>query len=261
VDGHRRYADEPEQSSWYPGKSTPTGQNQYAHSASPYDSGVYERPSGAFRLPDQRPGDDYTPDPVTSTGSHARATSEHARVPVRGPEYPAVRPNSGASLADTPATHAYTGGSAEPSSGLPATAPEGPGFSAPSVGPGAGRGMASGYNEPTSLVPPLPAPDRGREAVYGTRRPVSAVVVAFVTVLLMVPVIRLLVQATFADDAVASSIVPAVLLMLGLPLTGVGLYALAGGGRPQNRDTWLRPPVAYLPTGLFLVLAAALAVA
>jgi hypothetical protein len=87
------------------------------------------------------------------------------------------------------------------------------------------------------------------------------VVVAFVTVLLMVPVIRLLVQATFADDAVASSIVPAVLLMLGLPLTGVGLYALAGGGRPQNRDTWLRPPVAYLPTGLFLVLAAALAVA
>jgi hypothetical protein len=241
VDGHRRYADEPEQSSWYPGKSTPTGQNQYAHSASPYDSGVYERPSGAFRLPDQRPGDDYTPDPVTSTGSHARATSEHARVPVRGPEYPAVRPNSGASLADAPATHAYTGGSAAPSSGLPAP--------------------SAGYNEPTSLVPPLPAPDRGREAVYGTRRPVSAVVVAFVTVLLMVPVIRLLVQATFADDAVASSIVPAVLLMLGLPLTGVGLYALAGGGRPQNRDTWLRPPVAYLPTGLFLVLAAALAVA
>jgi hypothetical protein len=55
--------------------------------------------------------------------------------------------------------------------------------------------------------------------------------------------------------------VPAVLLTLGLPLTGIGLYALAGGGRPQNRDTWLRPPVAYLPTGLFLVLAAALAVA
>jgi hypothetical protein len=38
------------------------------------------------------------------------------------------------------------------------------------------------------------------------------------------------------------------------------LYALAGG-RPQTRDAWLRPPVAYLPTGLFLVLAAALAVA
>jgi hypothetical protein len=87
------------------------------------------------------------------------------------------------------------------------------------------------------------------------------VIVAAVTVLLMVPVVRLLVEATFAGDPVARSIVPAVLLTLGLPLTGVGLYALAGGGRPQTRDAWLRPPVAYLPTGLFLVLAAALAVA
>jgi len=241
VDGHRRYADEPEKSSWYPGQNKPTGQNHYSSSANPYDSGVYERPSGAFRLPDQRPGEDYLPDSVTSTGSHARATSEQTRVPVRGPEYPAIRPNGGGSLADAPAAHAYAGGSAAPSSGLPAT--------------------AAGYNEPTSLVPPVPAPDRGRDAVYGTRRPVSAVAVAVATVLLMVPVIRLLLQATFADDAVAGSIVPAVLLMLGLPLTGVGLYALAGGGRPQNRDTWLRPPVAYLPTGLLLVLAAALAVA
>jgi hypothetical protein len=70
----------------------------------------------------------------------------------------------------------------------------------------------------------------------------------------------LLVSATFAGTPVAHSIVPAVLLSLGLPLTGVGLYALAGGGRPQNRDTWLRPPVAYLPAGLLLVLAAAIAV-
>jgi hypothetical protein len=240
VDGHRRYADEPEQSSWYPGQNPPTGQNQYPNT-NPYDSGVYERPSGAFRLPDQRPGEDYAPDAVTSTGSHARPTSEQARVSVRGPEYPAIRATNPTSLADAPKARTYGGGSAAPSSGLPTAAP--------------------GFSEPTSLVPPVPAPDRSREAVYGTRRPVSAMIVAFVTVLLMVPVVRLVIQATFADVAVARSIVPAVLLALGLPLTGVGLYALAGGGRPQTRDTWLRPPVAYLPTGLILVLAAALAVA
>jgi hypothetical protein len=241
VDGNRRYAEEPDQSSWYPGQSAPNGQNQYANGANPYDSGVYERPSGAFRLPVQRPAEAYTPDPVTSTGSHARPPNEHARVPVRGPEYPAIRPDSAAPLADAPSARAYRDPAA-PSSRLPGTAP-------------------SGYHEPTSLVPPVPAPDRSREAVYGARRPVSAVIVAFVTVVLMVPVIRLLIQATFADHAVAASIVPAVLLMLGLPLTGVGLYALAGNGRPQNRDTWLRPPVVYLPTGLILIFAAALAVA
>ena len=231
MDGQRRYADEPEQPSWYAGQGPPN----------PYDSGVYERPSGAFRLPEQRPGEEYVTDPVTSTGSHARPAGEPVRTPVRGPEYPAIRPSNGASLADPPTASTYGGGSSAPSSSLPATAP-------------------SGYNEPTSLVPPVPVASR-RDSVYGTRRPVSAVIVAVVTVLLMVPVFRLLIQATFVGDPVAHSIVPAVLLTLGLPLTGVGLYALAGGGRPQTRDAWLRPPVAYLPTGLFLVLAAALAVA
>ena len=237
MDGHRRYADEPGRPSWYPGQGASDGQNQYADGASPYDSGVYERPSGAFRLPDQRPAEAYTTDPVTSTGSHARPDSEQARLPVRGPEYPAVRPHNASSLSEARAQ----ADAAPVSSGPPAT--------------------ASGYNDPTSLVPPVAAPDRSRDAVYGARRPVSAVLVAFVTIVLMVPVVRLLLQATFAHEADAGSIVPAVLLMLGLPLTGVGLFALAGGGRPQSRDTWLRPPVAYLPTGLFLVLAAALAVA
>jgi hypothetical protein len=231
VDGHRRYADEPEKPSWYSGQGPATGQNQYEAGASPYESGVHERPSGAFRLPGQRPADEYGADPVTSTGSHARPVAEPpARASMRGPEYPAVRPSS----AEAPAAPT----SAIP--GFPASQPS--------------------YNEPTSLVPPVQPPDRTREAVYSSRRPVSAVVVAIATAVLMIPVVRLLVSATFAGTPVAHSIVPAVLLSLGLPLTGVGLYALAGGGRPQNRDTWLRPPVAYLPAGLLLVLAAAIAV-
>jgi hypothetical protein len=224
VDGNRRYADEPEKPSWYSGQGPATGQNPYEAGGSPYDSGVYERPSGAFRLPDQRPGEDFVPDPLTSTGSHARpASGAPTRTSVRGQEYPAVRPNSTPPVAEPPPPAAY--------------------------------------DEPTSLVPSMqPPPENGRKSVYSTRRPRSAVLVAIATVVLMVPVIRLLVDATFAGTPVAHSIVPAVLLTFGLPLTGVGLYALAGGGRAQNRETWLRPPVVYLPVGLLLVLAAALAV-
>jgi hypothetical protein len=233
VDGHRRYADEPEQPSWYSG-------------ASPYETGSHERPSGAFRLPDQRPAErPETYDEVTSTGSHARSSFETpsapARTAVRGPEYPAVRPSNAAALADT--RPPYQG--QEP---YPRQEP----YQAPPAA------TASGYNEPTSLVPPVvPAAER---SVYSTRRPISAVVVAVVTALLMVPVVRLLIEASFAGDPTAAAIVPSVLLSLGLPMTGAGLYALANGGRPHSRETWLRPPVAYLPTGLFLILAAAIAV-
>jgi hypothetical protein len=226
VDGHRRYADEPEPS-WY------SGQSQYTDpSPDPYDSGVHERPSGAFRLPEQReneygaPSPYVTPDPATSTGSHSQ---EQVRIPVRGPEYPTIRPGGGTSLADAP----------------PAGA------------------AAAISDEPTGMVPPVgrfASDTRPGEAVYRTRRPFSAVLVAVVTAVLMVPVIMLLVQATFDDEPLARGVVPAVLLTLGLPLTGLGLFALAGGAA-VGRDAWLRPPVAYLPVGLVVLLAAGLAVA
>jgi hypothetical protein len=243
VDGHRRYADEPEPS-WY------SGQSQYTDpSPDPYDSGVHERPGGAFRLPEQReneygaPSPYVTPDPVTSTGSHSQ---EQVRIPVRGPEYPTIRPGGGTSLADAPPAGTYAGGSS-PVSAVPEPA----------------GATAAVSNEPTGMVPPVsrfPAEARPGEAVYRTRRPVSAVLVAVVTAVVMVPAIMLLVQATFDDEPLARGVVPGVLLTLGLPLTGLGLFALAGGG-VVGRDAWLRPPVAYLPVGLVILLAAGLAAA
>ena len=223
VDGHR-YADD-SQPSWYTG-------SQYSRSADPgvsgshalgggaHDSGVHERPSGAFRLPEQRPSTYPAADPLSSTGSHARPSDPYeqgGRIPVRGPEYPAVRPTST------------------------------PGPPAPVAGP-------------TSLVPPVTTSSRAAERVYQTRRTSSSFVVAAGMVVLMVPVVRLLLQATFAGTPSARNIVPAVLLTLGFALTGIGLFAVAGN-RPLNREAWLRPPVAYLPAGLLLLLAAGLAVA
>ncbi len=276
VEGHRRYADEPEPS-WYSGPDT------YSSSAvNPYDSGVHERPSGAFRLPEQRDSEYaasspyVSPDPVTSTGSHSRSPAdpapEQVRIPVRGPEYPTIRPTGATSLADAPpSTYGAAAGSAATYGGgasAPVSAPSTYGStSAPPASPAPSPAPASNtvapYNDPTSVVPPVSrfaTETKPAESVYRTRRPVSAVVVAVVTVLLMVPVVMLLIQATFVDDPVAGGIVPAVLLTLGLPLTGAGLYALAGGG-PVGREALLRPPVAYLPVGLVLLLAAGLSVA
>jgi hypothetical protein len=227
VVGHSRYSDEPEPG-WYSG-------------ASPYE----DRPSGAFRLPDQRSAETgygpppYTPDPGASTGGIGVPDRDTGpvRMPVRGPEYPAVRPNGAASLADVPP---YTAPPA-PSSGMPAAGAPDP--------------------EATGLVPPFTDVARpAGEAVYRTRRPFSALLIAIVTILLLVPVVMLLVRVTFVDEPTVRGVVPAVLLTLGLPLTGVGLYALAAGG-PAGRDVWLRPPVAYLPVGALLLLAAGLSVA
>ena len=254
MEGHRRYAEEPEPS-WYTGQRSPEAPASYSApppGTNPYDSAVHERPSGAFRLPDQRPADPYSappagyaaPDPVTTSGSHAlsAADSGSIRIPVRGPEYPAVRPSGASSAADAPTPTTYGGGSA--------AAPEPAG---------------SPYDQPTSMVPVTGDRFGGRpatdEAVYRAGRPVSAVVFGVVTVVLLIPALLLLIQAAFVDDPTARGVVPAVLLTLGLPLTGFGLYSLAGGGRASIRDAWLRPPLAYLPIGLVLLLAAGLGVA
>ena len=230
VDGNRRYPDEPEPS-WYTGQSaTPSA------AGNAYDSGIHERPSGAFRLPG--PGETgYAPaDPVSSTGSHAfpvtdGSRQDQTRVTPRGPEYPAVRPTSGAtSLADAPQPATY-----------------------------GGKRGGNPYDEPTSMVPPVNR--GGRERMYRTRRPLSAMLITAVTAVLMIPAIMLLIDATFGDGPMApGGVVPAVLLTFGLLLTGGGLFAL-GGGQPPTREAWLRLPLAYLPIGLILLLAAGLGAA
>jgi hypothetical protein len=255
VDGHR-YADDPEPS-WYTGSqyarsgdSDVSGSHALGGAAgsaagNAYESGVHERPSGAFRLPEQRPTAAGYPltDPLSTTGSHAlpaepeaRPSYESTRIPVRGPEYPTIRPTAAEKAAPAPATY---GAPAKPDPSLPVA-------------------------EPTALVPPVSrfeqAPPGPGESVYQTRRTASSFVVAIGMVVLMVPVIRLLLAATFTGDPTPRNIVPAVLLTLGFALTGIGLYAVAGN-RPAGREAWLRPPVAYLPAGLILLLAAGLAVA
>lgn len=230
VEGHR-YADDEPTWSQFTRSTDPDASGSHAL-ANPYDSGIHERPSGAFRLPEQRPGEIPAGNPYAlkdplATGGHARPPAEaEVRVPVRGTEYPTIRPTSA------------------PESALPPP-------------PAVAR-----IAEPTTLVPPVPAPAPATapERVYQSRRPVSSFVVAFVMVVLLIPVVRLLIDQTFTGDPTPRGIVPAVLLTLGYALTGIGLFSVARSG-PISRETWLRPPVAYLPVGLILLVAAGFAVA
>jgi hypothetical protein len=244
VDANRRYADDPDPT-WYPAPGNP------------YDSGVQERPDGVFRLPEQRPypdqhvppADPYLvpdpypmPDPLISASSQTIAPPEPPplRIPVRGPEYPTIRPPE--TPADSTPTTTY---------GTPP-----PSEASTTYGTPKASNEASAGSEPTTLNPPV-----AKSSFRGTRRPIGALIIGGVAALLLVPVVILLVHVTFVDTPSVRGIVPAVLLALGLPLTGVGLYTLASGNGPVGRDGWLRPPIAYLPVGLLLLLAAGLAVA
>jgi hypothetical protein len=246
VDANRRYADDPDPT-WYPVPGNP------------YDSGVQERPDGVFRLPEQRPypdqhaapADPYVvpdpypmPDPLISASSHTIAPPEPPpmRIPVRGPEYPTIRP-ADASADSSPTTYGAPSGEAPTTTyGTPPSSNE-----------------ASAGSEPTRLVPPVS--QFASKSALRTRRPIGALIIGGIAALLLVPVVILLIRVTFIDTPSVRGIVPAVLLALGLPLTGFGLYTLAAGNGPIGRDGWLRPPIAYLPVGLLLLLAAGLAVA
>ncbi|MFI5845496.1 hypothetical protein ACIA8K_37910 [Catenuloplanes sp. NPDC051500] len=107
--------------------------------------------------------------------------------------------------------------------------------------------------------PAEPAFVPGGERVYTTRRPILAVPIGLVVVLLEFPALRLLLDGFTGGVAAAGNLVSGLALALSLPLTGFGLYALFTTGRAADHRTWWRPPLAHLPLGLILLVAAAVA--
>ena len=129
--------------------------------------------------------------------SPAAGDYDPLRGPVRGPEYPTIRPPADAE------------DGAEPRR----------------------RASRTDHHRAAGLRRALRQPRAGAN-LYGSRRPIVVVVVAIGMVVLLVPVLRLLFSADFRRRRRRpATIVPAVLLTLGFALTGVGLFAVGGGRR------------------------------
>jgi hypothetical protein len=98
-------------------------------------------------------------------------------------------------------------------------------------------------------------------SVYRGRRPGLAALLIIATVVFELPILRIFAASALASKADASGTIASVFMIVGLPMFGLGLYGLVGGAAAaaQAPRTWLRAPLVYLPVGLLLFLAAALA--
>jgi hypothetical protein len=94
------------------------------------------------------------------------------------------------------------------------------------------------------------------------RRPAAGLLIGVIAVLAAVPVLRLLLDSVFSDSPSPGGVISSVLVLLALPLGGLGLHGLVGAVRVPDASAssaWLRTPVAYLTVALVLVVAAGLA--
>ncbi|MGH3713519.1 MAG: hypothetical protein ACRDT4_08690 [Micromonosporaceae bacterium] len=108
---------------------------------------------------------------------------------------------------------------------------------------------------------PQPGPVAPRPAAAGAGNPAVLVAVVLGTLLAAVPAVLLLYSALFDSASIsASGTVAGTLMLIGLPMFGVGLYPLiSGAASPDGPRGWARTPLAYLLIGLVLLVAAGLA--
>jgi hypothetical protein len=107
---------------------------------------------------------------------------------------------------------------------------------------------------------PTPAPS---QTLYKTRRAGVAGLVAVPAVVAELFLVRVLLAGEFGPTVLAGAVLGALLAMTGIPLVAIGMYSLITGpsatAGPNVVRSWLRTPLAYLPIGLILLIAAGLA--
>jgi hypothetical protein len=111
---------------------------------------------------------------------------------------------------------------------------------------------------PTQMTSQVPPPGG---SVYHGKRPGLAALIVVVTVLFELPVLRIFFSSVLVKHVNAEGTFSSIFMLLGLPMFALGLYGLIGGAAAgaNGSRAWLRVPLAYLPVGLLLFLAAALA--
>jgi hypothetical protein len=97
-------------------------------------------------------------------------------------------------------------------------------------------------------------------SVYQGKRPGLAALLVALTVIFELPVLRVFAASALASRVDPGGTIAGIFMILGLPTFALGLYGLIGGAAAtQGGRAWLRTPLAYLPVGLVLFMAAALA--
>jgi hypothetical protein len=112
---------------------------------------------------------------------------------------------------------------------------------------------------PTQMTSQVPAPTGG--SVYHGKRPGLAIGLIVLTVIFELPVLRIFFSSVLVKHVNPQGTFSSIFMLLGLPMFALGLYGLIGGAAAtaNGARAWLRVPLAYLPVGLLLFLAAALA--
>jgi hypothetical protein len=112
---------------------------------------------------------------------------------------------------------------------------------------------------PTQMTSQVPVSAGG--SVYHGKRPGLVVLLAVLTVLFELPVLRIFFSSALTSPVNAPGTISSIFMILGLPMFALGLYGLISGAAAMANGprAWLRVPLAYLPVGLLLFLAAALA--
>jgi hypothetical protein len=99
--------------------------------------------------------------------------------------------------------------------------------------------------------------------VYRPRRIGIAAIIAIVTAVAEILLLRVLLVAEFGSKGTPGGVLAGLFALAGVPLVAMGLHGLATGAAsagPSAGRLWLKVPLAYLPIGLVLVIAAGLAV-
>jgi hypothetical protein len=204
-------------------------------------------------------------DESTGTGKARRSARETSVIPV-SPAAATAAPADAVEPDDVPISgETYPAEAVPTTTSSPLDIPTGPMTAITLRGPGGGgeRFHTEAIDRESLRRASAPgAPAVGGEGVYRSRRPGLMAIFALVVFLLELPALWLL-FAGIADPAGApASALSGLLLLIGLPVSAAGFYGLvtgaAGFGDPVR--AWLRPPMSYLPVGLVLLLAAAVAV-
>jgi hypothetical protein len=138
------------------------------------------------------------------------------------------------------------------------------------AGPAPGIGEATGehHTQPidraalrrsTEATGPVPTPS---QTVYKTRRAGVFGLVGGVAAVAELFLVRVLLAGEFGHTVAPGAVLGALFAMTGIPLVAIGGYALITGpvaAGPEVVRAWLRTPLAYLPIGLILLIAAGLA--